>query len=272
MVDQRVVPLGSGCRVVPPQPREPRHSSEDYSDVAEILRSARRQGGARAAARDDVINRCLPLAENLARRFAGRGEPHDDLVQVARVGLVNAVDRFDPDKGADFLSFAVPTMLGGLRRHFRDTGWATRVPRRMQELHLRMNSAIAETAQELGRTPTYRELAERLEVSVDDVREAARAGNGYRARSIDQPVGDDERSTPVDRIGETDPGFELVEEFASLRPAVERLDERERTVLALRFYRSMTQTEIAAELGISQMHVSRILSRALGRLRSHVAE
>ncbi|MGZ9827117.1 SigB/SigF/SigG family RNA polymerase sigma factor [Tsukamurella ocularis] len=241
--------------------------------MAAILRNARRSGGTpEATAREEVISRCLPLAENLARRFAGRGEPHDDLVQVARLGLVHAVDRFDPEKGTDFLSFAVPTMLGGLRRHFRDTGWATRVPRRMQELHLRMNAAMADAAQDLGRTPTYRELAQRLDVGLDEIREAALAGNGYRARSIDQPIGDDERSTPVERIGEADPGFELVEEFASLRPAVERLDERERTVLALRFYRSMTQTEIAARLGISQMHVSRILSRALSRLRSYAAE
>ncbi|BDD81750.1 RNA polymerase sigma factor SigF [Tsukamurella pulmonis] len=242
--------------------------------MAVILQAGRRDGGERAAAaRDEVITRCLPLAENLARRFVGRGEPYDDLVQVARVGLVNAVDRFDPDKGTDFLSFAVPTMLGGLRRHFRDTGWATRVPRRMQEIHLRMNAAIAEAAQDLGRTPTYRELAERMEVGLDEVREAALAGNGYRARSIDQPVGgDDDRSAPAERIGENDPGFELVDEYASLRPAVERLDERERTVLALRFYRSMTQSEIAARLGISQMHVSRILGRALDRLRAHVAD
>lgn len=256
------------------RPREQRPSSEDYGEVAATLSAARQAGGRRwATARDEVITECLPLAENLARRFAGRGEPYDDLVQVARVGLVNAVDRFDPDRGADFLSFAVPTVLGVLRRHFRDTGWATRVPRRMQEIHLRMNAAIADAAQELGRTPTYRELADRLGVSVDDVREAARAGNGYRARSIDRPAGDDEdRTAPADLIGADDPGFELVEEFASLRPAMERLDDRERTVIALRFYRSMTQTEIAARLGVSQMHVSRILSRALSSLREQVGE
>ncbi|MDF0532103.1 RNA polymerase sigma factor SigF [Tsukamurella sp. 8F] len=244
---------------------------DDYSDVADRLRSAEgKSAPQRAAIRDEVILRCLPLAEHLARRFTGRGEQFDDLVQVARLGLVNAVDRFDADKGTDFVAFAVPTILGVLRRHFRDTGWSARVPRRLQELYLRVNNTLGEYSQELGRAPTTTEIAGRLGVPVDEVRQAMVAGNGYHATSFDTPTVEDGAPALIDTIGADDPGYELVTEFEALRPVVEQLDDRSRTILALRFQHSMTQTQIAAQLGISQMHVSRILSRTLATLRDGV--
>lgn len=260
-------------------PGEPTEVTERYGDLGPLFeRLARTSGpGARsseaAAIREEIVTRALPLAEHIARRFRGRGELHDDLLQVARLGLVNAVDRFDPGRGSDFVSFAVPTIMGEVRHHFRDTGWAMRVPRRMKDLHLEIGKAVAVLSQHLGRAPTPREIAAELDLDVEVVTEGLLAGNAYRTVSVDAAVGGDEDDVPLaDALGVDDSGFEQVENFATLGPALAALPERERTVLLLRFFREMTQTQIAEQLGISQMHVSRLLSKTLAQLRSQQSE
>lgn len=219
--------------------------------------------------RDQIVNRCLPLADHLARRFEGRGEPREDLVQVARVGLVNAVDRFVPATGSDFVSFAVPTIMGEIKRHFRDNSWSVKVPRRLKELHLELCAAAAELSQRLGRAPTASELAEELAVDRTEVVEGLVAGSSYRTLSIDSGGGasDDEGAAITDRLGDLDAGLERIENREALRPLLDALPERERVVLALRFFESMTQSQIAERVGISQMHVSRLLAKSLARLR-----
>jgi RNA polymerase sigma-B factor len=220
--------------------------------------------------RDELVTAHLGLAEYLARRFANRGEPLDDLVQVASVGLLKAVDRFDPDRGLEFSTYATPTIVGELKRHFRDKGWAVRVPRRVQELHLRMGTVVNNLSQELGRSPTIPEIAQRAEVSVDEVLEAMEAGRAYRFSSIDAPAGEDEdraASPAATQLGEDDTGLEEVEQRMLLSPLIASLPKREQMIIHLRFFRGMTQSEIAARLGISQMHVSRLLARSLAQLR-----
>jgi RNA polymerase sigma-B factor len=222
------------------------------------------------ALRDEIVASQVGLAEYLARRFKNRGEPIEDLVQVALLGLLKAVERFDPGRGLEFSTFATPTIVGELKRHFRDKGWAVRVPRRVQELHLRMGTVVNTLSQELGRSPTIPEIARRLEVSVDEVLEAMEAGRAYRFSSIDAPGGDDEDRTPspaAAQLGEDDTGLEEVEQRMLLSPLIASLPKREQMIIHLRFFRGMTQSEIAARLGISQMHVSRLLARSLAQLR-----
>lgn len=220
--------------------------------------------------RDRIVERCLPLADHIARRFDGRGEPRDDLVQVARVGLVNAVIRFDVDAGSDFVSFAVPTIMGEVRRHFRDNSWSVKVPRRLKELHLRLGTATAELSQRLGRAPTASELAVELEMDRDEVVEGLVAGSSYNTLSIDSGGGDEEAPAIADTLGDVDLALDQIENREALRPLLESLSERERTVLVLRFFENMTQTQIAERVGVSQMHVSRLLARALARLRDQL--
>jgi RNA polymerase sigma-B factor len=222
--------------------------------------------------RDKIVERCLPLADHIARRFEGRGEPRDDLVQVARVGLVNAVVRFDVDAGSDFVSFAVPTIMGEVRRHFRDNSWSVKVPRRLKELHLRLGAATAELSQRLGRAPTATELAAELGMDRAEVVEGLVAGSSYNTLSIDSGSGsdDDDARAIADTLGDADAGLDRIEDREALRPLLEALPERERTVLVLRFFDSMTQTQIAERVGISQMHVSRLLAKSLTRLRDQL--
>ena len=222
--------------------------------------------------RDKIVERCLPLADHIARRFEGRGEPRDDLVQVARVGLVNAVVRFDVDAGSDFVSFAVPTIMGEVRRHFRDNSWSVKVPRRLKELHLRLGAATAELSQRLGRAPTATELAAALGMDRAEVVEGLVAGSSYNTLSIDSGSGsdDDDARAIADTLGDADAGLDRIEDREALRPLLEALPERERTVLVLRFFDSMTQTQIAERVGISQMHVSRLLAKSLARLRDQL--
>lgn len=223
--------------------------------------------------RDKIVERCLPLADHIARRFEGRGEPRDDLVQVARVGLVNAVVRFDVETGSDFVSFAVPTIMGEVRRHFRDNSWSVKVPRRLKELHLRLGSATADLSQRLGRAPTATELAAELEMDRAEVVEGLVAGSSYNTLSIDSGGGggDEEDTRAIaDTTGDVDASIDRIEDRESLRPLLEGLPERERTVLVLRFFESMTQTQIAERVGISQMHVSRLLAKSLTRLRDQL--
>jgi RNA polymerase sigma-B factor len=220
------------------------------------------------ALRDQLIEAHLGLAEYLARRFTNRGEPLDDLVQVASLGLVKAVERFDPSRGLEFTTFATPTIVGELKRHFRDKGWAVRVPRRVQELHLRVTRVIDDLALELGRSPTVQEIAVRAGTTEDEVIEAIDAGSAYRSASLDAGRSDDEESPGLlGQLGGLDPELSRAERRAALGPLLSGLGEREQVMLYLRFYEGMTQSEIAKRLGISQMHVSRLLSRSLQTLR-----
>jgi RNA polymerase sigma-B factor len=222
----------------------------------------------RARVRRRLIELYLPLAEYLARRFRNRGEPLDDLAQVANLGLIKSVDGYDVDRGAAFTSYAIPMIVGELKRHFRDKGWDVRVPRRLQELRLEITKATSELAQRLGRSPTVRDIAEHLGVSEEDVIEGLDSGHAYRALSLQAPVAGDEATTELaDLLGGLDPDLEGVEDREALRPLIAKLPQREQRIIAMRFFGNMTQSQIAGELGISQMHVSRLLSHALGILR-----
>ena len=222
--------------------------------------------------RDRIVERCLPLADHIARRFDGRGEPRDDLVQVARVGLVNAVIRFDVNAGSDFVSFAVPTIMGEVRRHFRDNSWSVKVPRRLKELHLRLGAATADLSQRLGRAPTATELAAELDMDRDEVVEGLVAGSSYNTLSIDSggAAATRMRLRSPTRSATSISSLDQIENREALRPLLAALPERERTVLVLRFFESLTQTQIAERVGISQMHVSRLLAKSLTRLRDQL--
>jgi RNA polymerase sigma-B factor len=218
--------------------------------------------------RETLVTAHMGLAEYLARRFTNRGEPLDDLIQVASLGLLKAVDRFDPDRGLEFSTYATPTIVGELKRHFRDKGWAVRVPRRVQELHLRLGSVVSTLSQELGRSPTIGEIAQAASVSEEDVLEAIEAGHAYRFTSLDAPSGADEEGTLANQLGTEDQGLIDSEHRVALSPLIARFPPRERTILHLRFFEGLTQSEIAGRLGISQMHVSRLLARSLAQLRA----
>jgi RNA polymerase sigma-B factor len=222
--------------------------------------------------RDRLIEAHLRLAEHLARRFANRGVALDDLVQVASLGLVKAVERFDPDRGLEFSTFATPTIVGELKRHFRDKGWSVRVPRRVQELHVEINTVVGDLTQRLGRSPTIAELAELIGVSEEDVLEAMEAAQAYRSASIDAPVGgsDDDTRGLVNQLGHEDTRIFDAENRMLIGDLLTGLPRRERLMLRLRFYDGMTQSQIAERLGISQMHVSRLLSKSLGLLRQRM--
>ena len=210
----------------------------------------------------------LPLVEYLARRFRNRGEPLDDLVQVATIGLIKSVDRFDLERGVEFSTYATPTIVGEIKRHFRDKGWAIRVPRRLQELKLLLTKATSELSQKNGRSPTVAELAGHLQLTEEEVLEGLESANAYSAVSLDAPDGADDDSPSVsDSLGIEDEALEGVEYRESLKPLLEQLPPREKKILLLRFFGNMTQSQIATELGISQMHVSRLLARTLAQLR-----
>lgn len=219
--------------------------------------------------RTHIIEECLPIAERIARRYDRRGETHDDLVQVARVGLMNAVNRFDPGIGTEFLSYAIPTMLGEVKRYFRDCSWSVNVPRRLKDLYPALGPLTAELTQRLGRAPTPSELAEALGVDRADVVETLTAAAGFKPRSLDYsaPGDGEEGPTLIDRLGQPDPGIGFVEDRDALRAQLETLPEREKRIIVMRFFENLTQSEIAVQLGISQMHVSRLLAQSLCRLR-----
>jgi RNA polymerase sigma-B factor len=221
--------------------------------------------------RNELIESHRALATHLARRYANRGEPLDDLVQVAFVGMLKAVERFDPDRGLEFSTFATATIEGELKRHFRDKTWSVRVPRRSQELHLRLAPTIAELTQRLGRSPRIPEIAEELGIRVDDVLEAMEVGGAYRSASLDASSGDGRESMGLsERLGTLDANFDLVEHRALIERALATLPEREQVILRLRFFEDLTQTEIADQVGVSQMHVSRLLARSLANLRQQL--
>ncbi|WP_423835497.1 RNA polymerase sigma factor SigF [Streptomyces tubbatahanensis] len=227
-------------------------------------------GPERAELRNQLVRMHLPLVEHLARRFRNRGEPLDDLTQVATIGLIKSVDRFDPERGVEFSTYATPTVVGEIKRHFRDKGWAVRVPRRLQELRLSLTSATAELSQQHGRAPTVHELAQRLKISEEEVLEGLESANAYSTLSLDVPDTDDESPAVADTLGAEDDALEGVEYRESLKPLLEELPPREKKILLLRFFGNMTQSQIAQEVGISQMHVSRLLARTLAQLRDRL--
>jgi RNA polymerase sigma-B factor len=224
----------------------------------------------RAKLRNQLVRMHLPLVEHLARRFRNRGEPLDDLTQVATIGLIKSVDRFDIDRGVEFSTYATPTVVGEIKRHFRDKGWAVRVPRRLQELRLSLTTATGELSQRHGRAPTVHELAEHLKISEEEVLEGLESANAYSTLSLDVPDTDDESPAVADTLGAEDDALEGVEYRESLKPLLEQLPPREKRILLLRFFGNMTQSQIAQEVGISQMHVSRLLARTLAQLRERL--
>ncbi|WP_435612375.1 SigB/SigF/SigG family RNA polymerase sigma factor [Streptomyces sp. bgisy159] len=255
-----------GAPGVPGAQHEPQDRSGARAMFVE-LRALRDGSPEYAELRNQLVRMHLPLVEHLARRFRNRGEPLDDLTQVATIGLIKSVDRFDPDRGVEFSTYATPTVVGEIKRHFRDKGWAVRVPRRLQELRLSLTTATAELSQLHGRSPTVHELAEKLSISEEEVLEGLESANAYSTLSLDVPDTDDESPAVADTLGAEDEALEGVEYRESLKPLLEDLPPREKRILLLRFFGNMTQSQIAQEVGISQMHVSRLLARTLAQLR-----
>jgi RNA polymerase sigma-B factor len=241
----------------------------DREELKQLFITYRRNG--ERAVRDELAEAHLALATHLAKRFDRRGEPLEDLVQVASLGLLKAIDRYDPDRGVEFSTFAVPTIVGELKRHFRDRAWTLRVPRRVQELHLELGVAVSTLTHELHRSPTIDELADRVGASTEDVLQAMEVGNAYRSDSLDAPIpggGNDQPNSLSARLGEEDPNLDEVVERSEISSLLDTLPERERTIIVLRFFAGLTQSEIAERIGISQMQVSRLLSRTLEQLRA----
>ena len=239
-----------------------------------VFRDAAEGEAARLAARDGLVALHLPLVEHCARRFRNRGEPFEDLVQVGTIGLIKSIDRFDLDRGVEFSTYATPTIIGEIKRYFRDKGWAIRVPRRLQELRMQIGATTADLTQSLGRSPTPRELAETIGCSVEDIVEGIESGNAYSTLSLDaaDDNGEDDGISMLDVMGLADEELEHIEIRESIKPLLEALPAREKRILLLRFFKNKTQSEIAAEIGVSQMHVSRLLTRTLDQLRSSLQE
>lgn len=247
------------------------HARDEYADIPYMIRSWRTMQPLSTEYRrsyEAIVTRTLPLAEHIARRFGGRGLAHEDLVQVANVGLLNAVIRFDPENGAEFVSFAVPTITGEIRRHFRDCGWALKVPRRLKELHGQLTSARAELSQDLQRAPTPSELAAYLGIEREVVVEGTIASANYSTISADQASGgDDDGMTIQETLGGRDIRYDKILDIETVRPLLQVLPAREREILKLRFFDELTQTQIADRIGCSQMQVSRLLAKTLAALR-----
>ncbi|WP_323792580.1 RNA polymerase sigma factor SigF [Nocardioides sp.] len=237
------------------------------------LRDEQCSEAVRAGCRDSLVQLHLPLVEHCARRFRNRGEPYEDLVQVGTIGLIKSVDRFDTDRGVEFSTYATPTIIGEIKRYFRDKGWAIRVPRRLQELRMQIGAATAELSQSLGRSPTPRELAEHIGCTVEEIVEGIDSSSAYSTLSLDATDhSEDGSSSMLDAIGIDDAGLEHVEIRESIKPLLAQLEPREKKILLLRFFKNMTQSQIADEIGVSQMHVSRLLTRTLEQLRASLDE
>ena len=236
----------------------------------ELLITYHRKGD--PVAREQALVELMPLVRALAARYAGRGEPLEDLVQVGSVGLIKAVDRFDVDRGVDFARYAVPTIVGEIRRHFRDKSWAMHVPRRLKELSVRLSRILDELTTELGRSPTVAELAQAAGVDEEDVVDALDSSNAYSTRSLHAPFEDEGDGSLADKLGTAETGYDEVDDGSFIAAGLDALEERERQIVELRFFREMTQSQIAAEVGISQMHVSRLLRRALAKMRGRLEE
>jgi RNA polymerase sigma-B factor len=221
------------------------------------------------SAREELVGLYYPLVKHLAAKFKGRGQPLDDLIQVASIGLLNAIERFDPDRGIKFTTFATPTIVGELKRYFRDKGWALRVPRRLQEMSLTLREIVEGLSQELSRSPTVAEIAERSGFSQEEVVEGIESIHAYSVASLDAPI-DDQGSTSLARLGAEDEAIELLETWANLATHLKKLPDRDRTILYYRFIRGFTQSKIADLMDMSQMHISRLLAQTLQTLRQAI--
>ncbi len=243
-------------------------------DDKRLLRRYHEEGDLQA--REELIERYMSLVRSLARRYSYRGEQLDDLVQIGAIGLIKAVDRFDLDRGVELTTYATPNIIGEIKRHFRDKGWSVRVPRGLQELNVQVSKLIEQLTVELSRSPTIAELAEAAGVDEEAVLEALESGRAYTSVSLSSAGGggnDDEGELdPLESLGAEDPEYEVSEDRAALAPGFKVLDQRERRILHLRFFRGLTQSQIAEEIGISQMHVSRLIRRSLEKIRDEIAE
>jgi RNA polymerase sigma-B factor len=226
----------------------------------------------RPALRERTINAFAPLARYLANRYHGRGEPLDDLVQTAMIGLIKAVDRYDPSRGVEFVGYAIPTIIGEVKRHFRDRTWDVRVPRRLQELRQVIAEANAVLYHQLGRSPTVADIATHLDLTEEQVLEGLEGARAYNSVSLSAPVSSDSGAELGDMLGGPDPQFALAELRIALEPALATLDPREQKIVVLRFYGNLTQSQIAEQIGVSQMHISRLLSRAMAKLRGRLTD
>jgi RNA polymerase sigma-B factor len=244
-------------------------TSASRAATHDLLRSYHERGDQRA--RELLIEQHLPLVRALARRYAGRNEQLEDLVQVGSIGLIKAIDRFQLDRGVELTTYAIPTIIGEIKRHFRDKGWAVSVPRRLKELSLKLTQLVEELSIELGRSPTVAELAEAANADEEEVVEALEIGHAYSTLSLSSSPGeDDSEFDPLASLGEFEDGYETSEDRALLQPGFLALDERERKILHLRFFGGLTQSQIAKEIGISQMHVSRLIRRSLEKMRAEI--
>jgi RNA polymerase sigma-B factor len=264
-------PEQSGSVETEPEQAGPR---AENARLFALFRDPDQSQAVRSASRDGLVTLHLPLVEHCARRFRNRGEPLEDLVQVGTIGLIKAIDRFDLERGVEFSTYATPTIIGEIKRHFRDKGWAIRVPRRLQELRMQISSTTADLTQKLGRSPTVRELADAIGCSVEEIIEGIDSSNAYATLSLDatDDGGEDGGVSMLDMMGLDDAQLEHVEIRESIKPLLEALPAREKRILLLRFFKNKTQSEIAAEIGVSQMHVSRLLSRTLDQLRTSLQE
>jgi RNA polymerase sigma-B factor len=225
------------------------------------------------AAREQLIEQYMSLVRSLARRYSYRGEQLDDLVQIGAIGLIKAIDRFDLDRGVELTTYATPNIIGEIKRHFRDKGWSVRVPRGLQELNVQLSRLIEELTVELGRSPTIPELAKSAGAEEEEVLEALESGRAYSSVSLSAAAGQDEEGEldPLESLGADEPQYEISEDRAVLAPGFRVLDERERKIIHLRFFKGLTQSQIAQQVGISQMHVSRLIRRALEKIREEIA-
>jgi RNA polymerase sigma-B factor len=262
---------GSGARGSDPRVEGARRRN---GQLFGVFRDQGATEATRVAAREGLVTLHLPLVEHCARRFRNRGEPFEDLVQVGTIGLIKSIDRFDLGRGVEFSTYATPTIIGEIKRYFRDKGWAIRVPRRLQELRMQIGKATAELTQTLGRSPTPRELADVLECSVEEIVEGIESSNAYSTLSLDaaDDGGEEGGVSLLDMLGADDEGLEHIEIRESIKPLLEALPAREKRILLLRFFKNRTQSEIAEEIGVSQMHVSRLLGRTLDQLRASLEE
>jgi len=245
--------------------------SPNQIEENELLRAYHVRGD--ASARDKLVELNLPLARAIARRYAGRGEQLDDLVQVASIGLIKAIDRFDLERGVELTTYATPNIIGEIKRHFRDKGWSVRVPRGLQELNVQLSRLIEQLTVQLGRSPTIAELAKAANVEEEEVLEALESGRAYSSLSLSTGGGgdDDGDLDPLESIGTEEHAYEVSEDRAVLAPGFRVLDDRERKILHLRFFKGLTQSQIAQQVGISQMHVSRLIRRSLEKIRDEIA-
>ena len=226
------------------------------------------------AAREELIERYMSLVRSLARRYAYRGEQLDDLVQIGAIGLIKAIDRFDLERGVELTTYATPNIIGEIKRHFRDKGWSVRVPRGLQELNVQLSKLVEQLTVQLSRSPTIAELAEAAGVEEEEVLEALESGRAYSSVSLSPGASSDEEGEldPLESLGDLEPEYEVSEDRAVLAPGFKVLDKRERKILHLRFFSGLTQSQIAEEIGISQMHVSRLIRRSLEKMREEIAE